>query len=78
MTSTQRALDMLHAVMRHTRSRETLLKHFATLFSPQLSCMSDRFYTHTQTKALLFKFLDPAQAGQIIPADSRGSYRCAP
>src|SRR5437764_28781 len=31
-----------------------------------------------QTKPPSLKFLDSGQSGQIIPADSRGSYRCAP
>src|SRR6267154_4261257 len=34
--------------------------------------------SHTQTKPPSLKFPDPAQPGQIISADSRGSYRRAP
>src|SRR5260370_20442400 len=33
--------------------------------------------SHTQTSPPSLQFHDPAQPGQIMPADSRGSYRCA-
>ncbi len=59
--------------IRHHAFRSPVIFRRHTFIKRRHLCNS-----HTQTSPPSLKFLDPAQAGQIIPADSRGSYRCAP
>src|SRR4029453_10124324 len=44
LVASNQAFELLHVVIRHSRSRKALFKHFTTPFSAQLSCLSHRVY----------------------------------
>src|SRR5260370_20709973 len=58
--------------IRHHAFRSSIILRRHAFIKPRHLCNS-----HPQTIPSSLQFTDPAQPGQIMPAESRGSYRCA-